>query len=194
MAALIQANEKHFATCWPTVYIRSLCGMAAASSATSLVATDTSRDDLRSLPANPSWSAVQTNRLFIARADPATRPYIAPLSTTFPNSNGPMRRASHGVTALGDRSSATWPAGFSAVAICILASLASAALTAITRCSSPFLASSVASAQAAIKNEQSWLPKPSPTPFALFYLHRFCCHNTATHKKIAPPRPANSDD
>ena len=124
------------------------------------------RDDRHSLRAIPSWYAVQPNWLFIARAGRESHRCTKPSSGTFPSLSGVMISVTPNATDLGVQSSATWPAGFSVVAICILALLASNAPTAITKCSSPFLANSVVSAQAAIKNEPSWLPKPSRTPFA----------------------------
>jgi hypothetical protein len=45
IGSLDPAHEKQIATCWHLVYITAPYGMASASSATSLVATDTSRDD-----------------------------------------------------------------------------------------------------------------------------------------------------
>ncbi|MDB4540253.1 hypothetical protein N9250_01055 [bacterium] len=45
IGSLDPAHEKQIATCWHIVHITTPCGMASASSATSLVATDTSRDD-----------------------------------------------------------------------------------------------------------------------------------------------------
>ena len=133
---------------------------------TSFVTLDTSRDDRRSRLAIRSWRAVQSNGLFIARAGRERPRCTTRSSGTSPGLSGAMVSVTPIATALGVQSSATWPAGFSAVAICILALLASNAPTAITKCSSLFLASNVVSSQAAIKNERSWLPKLSPTPFA----------------------------
>ena len=45
IGSLNPVHEKQIATCWRIVYITTPRGMASASSATSLVATDTSRDD-----------------------------------------------------------------------------------------------------------------------------------------------------
>ena len=109
---------------------------------------------------------MQPNWLFIARAVLERHHCATRSSGTFPSLSVAMISVTPIATAPGVQSSVTWPAGCSAVAICILALLASNAQIAITKCSSPFLASNVVSAQAAIKNELSSLPKPSPTPFA----------------------------
>ena len=87
------------------------------------MATDTSRDDLRPLLAIPSWCAVQPNWLFIARAGPAPRPcrtiehYLPEFERTY-GARFALRYLPW-PTIIG-----TWPAGFFAVAICILALLA----------------------------------------------------------------------
>ena len=93
------------------------------------------------------WSvSPPSQRRCTALANRGRLRFTKPLSVTCPSSSERMTGDTQNSTVRGDRSSAMWPVDFSAAAICTSASPASVVPIVDTKCSSPFPASSAASA------------------------------------------------
>jgi len=105
------------------------------------------------------WSVCRTrSKPVTVLASRGNRRFTGWSSVTIPSLNAPMTTITSSATGTGGRSSVRWRAGFSVVGISTLDLPASAATTAVMRCSCRSLANNDVSAPVAIRSGRCWPP------------------------------------